>query len=404
MWQRDMTHPEFVDAASTTNPNVSKESVVRQYCSESINLINYRGMLIGVLPVAAVSWHRIQLPKARLSAPKLRAVIHGLLEDVLLDDPNSLHFVLEPDFKTGTPVWVAVCDKNWLDLNLKSLANEGHSPKRLIPEHFPHDWNGSLPEGSIWMRSSGAWISWGDQSGVHQFPLGESSSTHQVNKRTFSEMFSRIHVGVDVSLSGLDDYPNATRASLDQRVERILSTKWNLAQYEFSPKTKRIARILEIADSISYDVRWKSTRIALFFFVVSCAVGTNLVAWKENELLKHQDKLMIEMLHTSFPKITTVIDPLLQMKKEIENLRRAAGQVELEDAEFLLASFGATQVSKETGASNVSLDYDRKNGLVIRPLTLDGASFSMTRDAIRSRGIDMERTTDGLRLFAPGRK
>lgn len=399
-----MTNPEIVDAALTATPNISKELVVRQYCSESINLINYRGMLVGVLPVAAVSWHRIRLPKARLSGPKLRAVIHGLLEDVLLDEPNSLHFVLEPGFKTGTPVWVAVCNKDWLDLNLKSLAKEGLSPKRLIPEHYPHDWNGSLPEGSILSRSSGAWISWEDQSGVHQFPLGESSSAHHVNKLTSSEMFSRVHVGDDVSLSVFDYYPNATRSSLDQRVERVLSTKWNLALYEFSPKIKRVVRLVEVANSISHDVRWKSTRIALAFFVMSCAVGTNLVAWKERELLKHQEKLMIEMLHTSFPRITTVIDPILQMKKEIENLRRTAGLVELEDAEFLLSSFGATPLSKEAGASNISLDYDRKNGLVIRPLAPDGASFSMTRDALRSRGVDLERTTDGLRLFALGRK
>src|SRR5687768_16494073 len=50
-----------------------------------------------IAPVSALSWHRVELPKGiGPRSPKLRQALDGLLEDRLLDEPENLHFALEP--------------------------------------------------------------------------------------------------------------------------------------------------------------------------------------------------------------------------------------------------------------------------------------------------------------------
>ena len=47
-------------------------------------------VMLGI-PAAALSWHRVTLPKGSMgSTSKLRAVLDGLLEEQLLDEPEAL--------------------------------------------------------------------------------------------------------------------------------------------------------------------------------------------------------------------------------------------------------------------------------------------------------------------------
>ena len=52
-----------------------------------------------MLADADVAWHRITVPKA--PAAKLRAALSGLLEEALLDDDDALHLALAPDAVAG---------------------------------------------------------------------------------------------------------------------------------------------------------------------------------------------------------------------------------------------------------------------------------------------------------------
>jgi len=71
--------------------------------------------VVAVVPAAMLSWHRVELPKGTTArSPRLRAVLEGLLEEQLLDEPESLHFALQPDTRSGGPLWVATCDRAWL--------------------------------------------------------------------------------------------------------------------------------------------------------------------------------------------------------------------------------------------------------------------------------------------------
>ena len=60
--------------------------------------------VVALVSADKLSWHQVQLPKGSLGrrftsdggAPRLRAVLEGLLEDQLLDETAQLHFAIEP--------------------------------------------------------------------------------------------------------------------------------------------------------------------------------------------------------------------------------------------------------------------------------------------------------------------
>ncbi|MFX8215207.1 type II secretion system protein GspL, partial [Acinetobacter baumannii] len=61
--------------------------------------------VIAVLPESDVSWRRVELPRA---GRQMRAALAGKLEESLLDEPEALHFALEPDAQGGDTAWVAI--------------------------------------------------------------------------------------------------------------------------------------------------------------------------------------------------------------------------------------------------------------------------------------------------------
>ncbi|MGA8515599.1 MAG: type II secretion system protein GspL, partial [Burkholderiaceae bacterium] len=96
-----------------------------------------------LLPSASVSWHRVSLPRLSrsLSAPKLRSVLEGAIEEHLLDDAAAVHIASyrASGSADGTVSWLAVCDKAWLLAHLRSLQMAGHRISRIVPSAFPLD-------------------------------------------------------------------------------------------------------------------------------------------------------------------------------------------------------------------------------------------------------------------------
>ncbi|MBU3738877.1 MAG: general secretion pathway protein GspL, partial [Rhodoferax sp.] len=132
--------------------------------------------VVAVVPVQALSWHRVQLPSGTLSraafreaaGARLRAVLAGLLEDVLLDDPADLHFALEPGARDGAPIWVAACDRAWLVQTLTQLEKTGHRANRVVPQWTPQPeqdalWILGIP-GDVWALRAGP-------QGLQRWPL-----------------------------------------------------------------------------------------------------------------------------------------------------------------------------------------------------------------------------------------
>jgi general secretion pathway protein L len=93
--------------------------------------------VIAVAPLQCLSWHRLELPRGMAAgSPRLRAAIEGVLEERLLDEPDALHFALQPHARAGA-VWVAACDRAWLRGVLHTLEQAGRPASRAVP---PRAW------------------------------------------------------------------------------------------------------------------------------------------------------------------------------------------------------------------------------------------------------------------------
>jgi len=101
--------------------------------------------VVAVVAVQALSWQSVALPKGSIGArganptPRLRSLLEGLLEERLLDEVQQLHFALAPDASPGEPVWVAVCERDWLKAALQNLENAGRAAARIVPEFAPEN-------------------------------------------------------------------------------------------------------------------------------------------------------------------------------------------------------------------------------------------------------------------------
>lgn len=67
-------------------------------------------------------------------SPRIRQTLVGLLEDVLLDEPEQLHFAVDPDATGGGGAWVAVCNRAWLSMHLRALDAANRPITRIVPE------------------------------------------------------------------------------------------------------------------------------------------------------------------------------------------------------------------------------------------------------------------------------
>ena len=94
--------------------------------------------VVAVVPAAMISWHRVELPKGTTpTSPRLRAVLEGLLEDQLLDEPESLHMALQPQLRGTSQLWVAACDRAWLRGAVQALEAAERRASRIVPEFAP---------------------------------------------------------------------------------------------------------------------------------------------------------------------------------------------------------------------------------------------------------------------------
>jgi general secretion pathway protein L len=67
-------------------------------------------------------------------------------------------------------------------------------------------------------------------------------------------------------------------------------------------------------------------------------LGLNVWAWHLNSAVAAKQQATAELLRSTYPNVRAVIDPPVQMRRETENLRGAAGKPGDNDIEVLLAA------------------------------------------------------------------
>jgi general secretion pathway protein L len=334
--------------------------------------------VIAVVPAARLSWHRIELPKGTSAgSPRLRAVLEGLLEDQLLDEPDALHFALPPQARPGVPLWVASCDRAWLRSALQVLESVERPVSRIVPEF--------APEGEPALYAVGdpqrPMLVLAGSDGVLTLPLSAQAlpllpalpeSTRCIAEPAVAELAEQV----------LHHRPVLQQAP--QRWLQAAQSDWDLAQFEFSSSGR--ARAMKKLGTAWADIlaapQWRAARWGAVLLVGLNLAGLNAWAWREHSALEHKREAIRQILIQTFPNVKVVVEPAVQMEKEVAALRQSTGAMSSRDLEAMLGALSGAPLPQR---SATGVQY-KPGELRIKGLALNTEEAESVASALSAQG------------------
>lgn len=296
--------------------------------------------VVAVVADGDIAWHRITLPRA--PAARMRQALQGLLEEALLGEDGAAHFALPPQAAPGQPSWVAVTDHGWLTGWLTRLEQAGRPVNRVLPLSAPAasaSGHFSAEGGADASSTPDLRLSYVDDQGPllcrlggtlarQRLPLGEPG-TVAWTATPAAAAAAEAWLGQPVQVLG-----DAERAL------QALRSPWNLCQFDLQPK-RRGALALRDGWRHFLSPAWRPARWGLLALAAVQLIGLNLMAQRQQRAIAAERQAMVALLKDTHPQVRAVLDAPLQMARETDALRAAAGQPGRADLETLLAAAAA---------------------------------------------------------------
>lgn len=336
--------------------------------------------VVAVIAESDVAWRRVELPRA---GRQMRAALAGKLEEALLDEPEALHFALEPDALGGDTAWVAVTSRPWLAEQLAQLE----AAQVFVDRVAPLSWPDELARGHFFEAGSdGVALRWSHADGVATLPLNGGLA------RQFFPP-GLVHAAQWTATPGVATSAErwlgttVTVVTHAQRALAVIDSAWNLRQFELAPRARGV-RALRMLSRALMRKPWRPVRIGLAALAAVQLVGLNLWAWHQHSELKARREAVAATLTEAFPQVRAILDAPVQMQKNLDLLRASAGSVGEQDLEALLAAAATAWPSDRPPTEALAFEPGR--------LTLSAQGWSQPQiDNFRN-----QLSSDGWRLDA----
>ena len=299
----------------------------------AVALLPKADTVVLVLADTDVSWHRIKVPKA--PAARLRAAIGGVLEEHLLDEPGAMHLALAPGASGGESAWIAATDKAWLSAELAAVEKAGVQVDRVVPIAWPEDTplgHFSAPFGA----DAGApmQLTWSDAKGVVSIGLHGALARQML--ALWSALPARWSAHPAVAAPAERWLGRGVVVLNDeQRLLQAMRSLWDLRQFDLAPRHRGMLALRD-AWRRWRSVSWRPVRYGVVALVALHVLGLNLWAWHQQRQVDTKRMAMTQLLRTSHPQVRAVLDAPVQMQRETDRLRTAAGKIGETDLESLL--------------------------------------------------------------------
>lgn len=342
--------------------------------------------LVLVLPAQRLSWQRLDLP--RVPRARLPQALAGLLEERLLSDPAQLHFAVAPDAAPGQPTWVAVCDKAWLKQALQFFETAGRPVSRVVPQTAPlaaglsARWQALGQPGAAWLLRSA-------DDGVQCLPFDALAAEWLRVEAAATQAEPALAAWAE-QLAGA---PVAV-CSPAQSLLQAAQSPWNLAQFDLALRNQRwLSGALRHWQVWRAAPAWRPLRWGLLACVLVQVVGLNVWAWQERADLQAKQAALGQLLNRHFPALP-VVDPVLQMQRELSALQRATSALAPDDLEALLSAVAreAPDLPAATG-----LSYQAQS-LTLHGLDLPPDAAASLTDRLARAGYRGDFTGNTLRV------
>ena len=372
------------------------------HASARAALLPPAGETVAVVPARALSWQRVTLPQGvGAQSPRQRAVLEGLLEERLLDDPAALHFALPPQTSAGSPLWVAICDRTWLRTTLQALEAAGRPVARVVPEFAPGATASGQPE--LWAQGTpedAHWVvtGYGADAGVAVLPLS-SAALALAGAAAQGEEAAPVYA--EPAVAALAEKTLGRPVALETHSASALRAArgdWDLAQFDLasSGRIRTLRKIGSLGSALLHAPQWRAARWGVAVLLLAHLLGLNLWAWQERQSLAAKQASVRSALTQTFPQVKVVVDAPVQMQRELARLRQASGALSALDLEPLLA-ISARALPATWQAS--AIDYSSSQ-LRLRGPALSAQEQAHANDIARASGYQLHTEGDSVEVRA----
>ncbi len=355
--------------------------------------------VIAIPAESDVSWRRVELPR---TGRQMRAALAGKLEESLLDDPEALHFAVEPDAVGGDTAWVAITSKPWLAGHLAQLDAAHVFIERVAPLSWPDE----LPRGHFFESNGadagGISLRWGHADGVATLPLQGGLA-----RQFFAP--GLVHAAqwtATPSIATSAERWLGTTVTVQtpaQRALGVIGSPWNLRQFDLAPRA-RGTRALRLLSRNLMRKPWQPVRWGLGALIVVQLLGLNLWAWHQKREIAARRDAVNATLTAAFPQVRAILDAPVQMQKQLDLLRASAGSIGEQDLEALLGAAATAWPADRPPAEALAFEPGR--------LTVSAQGWSPTqvdnfRSQLQSEGWQLDASEGKLtlsRASAQGRR
>lgn len=340
---------------SDARPGTNSGEALPEHGSAPLALLPSAAELVAVVPAGMLSWHRVVLPKAGTS--RMRSALEGLLEERLLDEPRTLHFSLEPHATLGSTVWVAACNKAWLQAALHTFESAGRRVTRVVPEYVPVA-AGSEPVLHVRGSPEAARLVRCGDDGVQSLPISKSAHQHWNLILATEQQPAKHPVFAEPAVVALAEQLPGRKVQVRHAAHALVDaarSDWDLAQFDLAStgRTRLAKRSAQVWAQWT-SAAWRPVRWGFAGLVVANLVGLNAWAWSERSAIESRRQEVRSLLTKTFPSVQLVVNAPLQMQREVMNLRQRTGAVSSRDLEPMLAAVAA---SAAAAASPSAIDY-----------------------------------------------
>jgi general secretion pathway protein L len=305
-----------------------------------------------VLPASRVLFARLRLPK--VGGATLKELLPYAVEDRLLADPAHIHAVAGPTDARGETL-VAVIDREWLDNVVAALRLEGLRATKAWCESAllaggDGDWNLVLgPRRGLLVDDVGAGAAF-DRGAALELPLALRIALDEASARGARPRLVRVHTEGDAPL------PDLARWSAEAGVPFERGTTW-----ETLARGGPAAGTIDLLPADAAHRRFARLHVPRAALVLAAAIALVQLAldgartWslaRERSALQSQ---ATALFRGAFPEAKAIVDPQLQMQRNLAELRRSRGLAAGDD---FLAQL--TAAARASSAPVHEVDY--KNG------------------------------------------
>lgn len=359
--------------------------------------------VLAVLPAQALSWHAVGLPEkvavgvlaSRADPVRVRAVLGGAMEELLLDDASSLHFAAfagpsVPADPSGTGgavrLWVAVCDRHWLRTALAALEAAACSVTRIVAEGEPTAIDPSDGGNALALVTSAAepaQLALCTPAGVTVLPLGDAAVALARSQAVLEVLAEPAVMGLAEAALGVP----VRAQNLQQSMLRAAQSDRNLAQLEFSPSKsgRAMKRFGGAWQTLLYAPQWRPVRWGLVTLLALQVVALNAAAYRQQTLLAQKRAGIEAVLQQTFPNIPVIVDAPVQMQREVSALAQSRGAGDVDVARLLTAVGSSGGFAIGSGKALTAIDLSASE-LRLKAGGLSAADASAVSAAVGAQG------------------